>query len=194
MYQSSSRCSAAVSDGLGLETAGVRVDERGAVVVDRHLATTAHGVYAAGDCTALMPFTHAAYAMGRIAARNALRRGWQPPGSFTIRAIPQVVFTDPEMAQVGLTEEQAARQVRGARVACVPMREVDRAVTAGRAEGFIKLIAGPRRLTGSLGGGQLLGATIVAARAGEMIDELALAMRAGMFTGPLAQTAHAYPT
>jgi pyruvate/2-oxoglutarate dehydrogenase complex dihydrolipoamide dehydrogenase (E3) component len=183
-----------VTDGIGLEAAGVRVDKRGAVAVDRHLATTAQGVYAAGDCTALMPFTHAAYAMGRIAACNALRRRWQPPGSFTTRAIPQVVFTDPEMAQVGLTEEQAARQVRGARVAYVPMREVDRAITAGRTEGFIKLIAGPRRLTGSLGGGQLLGATIVSGRAGEMINELSLAMRAGMFTGRLAQASHAYPT
>jgi pyruvate/2-oxoglutarate dehydrogenase complex dihydrolipoamide dehydrogenase (E3) component len=104
-----------------------------------------------------------------------------------------VVFTDPEVAQVGLTEEQAA-SVRGARVAYLPMREVDRAVTAGRTEGFVKLIAGPRRLTGGLGGGRLLGATVVASRAGEMIDELALAMRAGMFTGRLAQTAHAYPT
>jgi pyruvate/2-oxoglutarate dehydrogenase complex dihydrolipoamide dehydrogenase (E3) component len=104
------------------------------------------------------------------------------------------VFTDPEVAQVGLTEEQAAEHAGGARVAYVPMRDVDRAVTAGRTEGFVKLIAGPRRLTGGLGGGRVLGATIVASRAGEMIGELALAMRAGMFTGRLAQTAHAYPT
>jgi pyruvate/2-oxoglutarate dehydrogenase complex dihydrolipoamide dehydrogenase (E3) component len=132
--------------------------------------------------------------MGRIAARNALRSRWQPPGSFTTRAFPRVVFTDPEMAEVGLTEKQAAQQVRGARVASAPMQEADRAVTAGRTEGLIKLIAGPRRLTGNLGGGQLLGATIVAGRAGEMINELALAMQTGMFTGRLAQTSHAYPT
>jgi pyruvate/2-oxoglutarate dehydrogenase complex dihydrolipoamide dehydrogenase (E3) component len=104
------------------------------------------------------------------------------------------MFTDPEVAQVGLTEEQAAQRARGPRVAYIPMREVDRAVTAGRTEGFVKLIAGPRRLTGRLGGGRLLGATIVASRAGEMIGEVALAMRAGMFTGRLAQTTHAYPT
>jgi pyruvate/2-oxoglutarate dehydrogenase complex dihydrolipoamide dehydrogenase (E3) component len=103
------------------------------------------------------------------------------------------VFTDPEVAQAGLTEEQAAG-LRGARVAYLPMREVDRAVTAGQAEGFVKLIAGPRRLTGALGGGRLLGATIVASRAGEMINEIALAMRTGMFTGRLAQATHAYPT
>lgn len=94
-----------------------------------------------------MPFTHAAYAMGRIAARNALRKHLRPPGSFSTRGIPWVVFTDPEIAQVGMTEEQAAARVSGARVAYVPMREVDRAVTAERTEGFIKIIAGPRRVT-----------------------------------------------
>jgi pyruvate/2-oxoglutarate dehydrogenase complex dihydrolipoamide dehydrogenase (E3) component len=104
-----------------------------------------------------------------------------------------VVFTDPEIAQVGLTEADAVH-VRGARVAYLPMHEVDRAVTAGRPDGFIKIITGPRPLTGSLGGGRVLGATIVASRAGEMIDEVALAMRAGIFTGRLAQTTHAYPT
>ncbi|HEX8006280.1 MAG TPA: FAD-dependent oxidoreductase [Trebonia sp.] len=183
-----------VTAGLGLEAAGITTGARGAVVTDRHLATTAPGVYAAGDVTGLMPFTHAAYAMGRIAARNALNRRWTPPGGFSTRAIPEVVFTDPEIAQVGLTEEQAAARITGARVAYVPMREVDRAVTAGHTTGFVKLIAGPRRLTGGLGGGRVLGATIVASRAGEMIDEIALAMRAGMFTGRLAQATHAYPT
>ena len=183
-----------VTDGLGLDSAGVRVNERGAVVTDRHLGTTAPGIYAAGDVTGLMPFTHAAYAMGRIAARNALRRHWAPPGSFSTRGIPWVVFTDPEIAQVGMTEEQAAARISGARVAYLPMREVDRAVTAERTEGFIKIIAGPRRVTGRFGGGRVLGATVVASRAGEMIAELALAMRTGMFTGRLAQTTHAYPT
>jgi Pyridine nucleotide-disulphide oxidoreductase, dimerisation domain len=81
-----------------------------------------------------------------------------------------------------------------ARVASLPMRAVDRAVTAGQTEGFVKLIAGPRPGTGHLGGGRMLGAAIVASRAGEMINEVALAMRAGMFTGRLAQTTHAYPT
>jgi pyruvate/2-oxoglutarate dehydrogenase complex dihydrolipoamide dehydrogenase (E3) component len=182
-----------VTDGLGLDHAGVSVDERGAVITDARLATTAPGIYAAGDVTGLMPFTHAAYAMGRLAARNALRNRWSPAGRFSTRAIPWVVFTDPEVAQVGLTEEQAAAG-RGARVAYLPLREVDRAVTAGRTDGFVKIIAGPRRAVGNLGGGRVLGATIVASRAGEMIDEVALAMRAGVFTGRLAQTVHAYPT
>ena len=74
------------------------------------------------------------------------------------------------------------------------MSEVDRAVTAGRTEGFVKLIAGRRRVLGAAGGGRVLGATMVAARGGEMIHEAALAMRTGMFTGRLAQITHAYPT
>lgn len=179
--------------GLGLADAGIRLNDRGALAVNGALATTASGVYAAGDVTGLMPFTHAAYAMGRIAARNALRKH-RPPERFSPRRIPWAVFTDPEVAQAGLTEEQAASSVPGARAAYLPMSEVDRAVTAGRTEGFIKIIAGPRRIAGSLGGGRVRGATIVAPRAGEMIGEIALAMRTGMFTGRLAQATHAYPT
>jgi pyruvate/2-oxoglutarate dehydrogenase complex dihydrolipoamide dehydrogenase (E3) component len=184
----------AVADGLGLADAGVRLDERGCIATDRHLATTAPGIYAAGDVTGRMPFTHAAFAMGRMAARNALRRRRMRAAAFETSAIPWVVFTDPEVAQVGLAEAQAATAHAGARVAFLPISEVDRAVTAGRTEGFVKIIAGRRRVLGAAGGGRVLGATIVAARAGEMIHETALAMRTGMFTGRLAQTTHAYPT
>ena len=183
-----------VTGGLGLAAIGVRLDERGCVVTGRHLATTAPGIYAAGDVTGRMPFTHAAFTMGRLAAHNALRNRWSPPSRFDTSAIPWVVFTDPEVAQVGLTEPQAATSQPGARVAWLPMSEADRAVTAGRTDGFIKIIAGRRRVLGTTGGGRVLGATIVAARAGEMIHEPALAMRTGMFTGRLAQTVHAYPT
>lgn len=183
-----------VTGRLGLEAAGVQLDQHGHIVTNRHLATTVPGIYAAGDVTGRMPFTHAAFAMGRLAARNALRRPWSPPDVFATAAIPWVVFTDPEVAQVGLTEAQAATSHAGARVAWLPVREADRAVTAGRTDGFVKIIAGRRAVLGSAGGGRVLGATIVAARAGEMIHEPALAMRTGMFTGRLAQTTHAYPT
>ncbi|HEV8055444.1 MAG TPA: NAD(P)/FAD-dependent oxidoreductase, partial [Nocardioidaceae bacterium] len=95
-------------------------------------------------------------------------------------------------ARVGMTEAQAVEY--GGRVAHLPMSEVDRAMTAARTDGFVKLIAGPRRITRGLGGGRILGATIVAARAGEMIHEPALAMHTGMFTGRLVEAVHAYPT
>ena len=129
-----------VSDSVGLQAAGVRVDERGCIVTGRHLATTAPGIYAAGDVTERMPFTHVAHAMGRLAARNPLRRRWSPPGRFSTAAIPWVVFTGPEVAQVGLTEPQAAATLPGPRVAYLPVREADRAVTAGRTQGFVKII------------------------------------------------------
>jgi pyruvate/2-oxoglutarate dehydrogenase complex dihydrolipoamide dehydrogenase (E3) component len=181
-----------VTDGLNLDYIGVRVDDRGQVVTDAHLATTAPGVYAAGDVTGRMPFTHAAFEMGRVAAGNALaRRPWRRR-RYRTHATPRVTFTDPEVAHVGITEAQAAHH--GGRVAWLPMDEMDRALAAADTDGFIKLIAGPRPLLCTLGGGQLLGATIVAARAGEMIHEPVLAMATGMFTGRLAAATHAYPT
>ncbi|MBA3620335.1 MAG: FAD-dependent oxidoreductase [Acidothermales bacterium] len=178
------------TDRLGLEAGGVEVEEHGFVRTDDHLATTADGVYAAGDVTGRLPFTHAADAMGRLAAANALSRNrWR---RFRPDAIPWVTFTAPEVARVGMTEAQAVEY--GGRVAHLPMSEVDRAMTAARTDGFVKLIAGPRRITRGLGGGRILGATIVAARAGEMIHEPALAMHTGMFTGRLVEAVHAYPT
>jgi pyruvate/2-oxoglutarate dehydrogenase complex dihydrolipoamide dehydrogenase (E3) component len=181
-----------VTDGLDLPTAGIPVDKRGHVVTDDHLATTATGVYAAGDVTGRMPFTHAAFAMGRLAAGNALsQRPWRRR-RYDPAATPWVTFTDPEVARVGLTETEAAAQ--DGRVAWLPMADMDRAIAAARTDGFVKLLAGPRPLLRNLGGGRILGATIVAARAGEMIHEPALAMATGMFTGRLAATTHAYPT
>jgi pyruvate/2-oxoglutarate dehydrogenase complex dihydrolipoamide dehydrogenase (E3) component len=153
--------------GLGLDAAGVRGDERGFVVVDEHMATTAKGVYAAGDVTGLFPHTHAAYAMGRVAVGAALRRFRRP--SFDATAIPQVVFTDPEIATVGAVEHDVTD--RRARVAFLPMSDVDRAITADRTQGFVKLIAGPRPMLGNLGGGRVLGATIMCQRAGQLIHE-----------------------
>ncbi|MDA8354947.1 MAG: FAD-dependent oxidoreductase [Actinomycetota bacterium] len=179
-----------VTDGLDPRAGGVALDRRGAVATDRYLRTSAHGVYAIGDVTGRLAFTHAADEMGRLAVRNAfspLRRR-----TFDARSIPVVTFTDPEVARVGPTESEVDGQ--SARVACLPMRSVDRALAAQRTEGFVKLIAGPRPVLGNAGGGRLLGATVVSPRAGETIHEAALAMRTGMFTGRLAQTVHAYPT
>ncbi len=176
--------------GLDPEAGGVELDDRGFVRTDRFLHTSAPGVYAVGDVTGRLLFTHAADEMGQLAVRNAFRHLGRR--RFDPSAVPWVTFCDPEVARVGLTEHQGA--AHHGRVAVLPMSAVDRAVTAGRTEGFVKLIAGPRPLLRSAGGGQLLGATIVAPRAGEMIHEVVLAMRTGMFTGRLAQAVHAYPT
>jgi pyruvate/2-oxoglutarate dehydrogenase complex dihydrolipoamide dehydrogenase (E3) component len=181
---------APVTAGLDPGAAGVETDERGIITVDDRLATSASGVYAVGDVTGRLQVTHAADEMGRTAAVNALRR----PARLRFRTatVPWVTFTSPEVARVGMTESEAAEH--GGRVAFLPMSEVDRAVAAGATDGFVKLVAGPRTLLRNLGGGRLLGATIVGERAGEMIHEVALAMRTRAFTGRLAQTVHAYPT
>jgi pyruvate/2-oxoglutarate dehydrogenase complex dihydrolipoamide dehydrogenase (E3) component len=176
--------------GLGLELAGVETGADGRAVVDRRLRTSAPAIFAAGDVTGPPYLTHMAYNTGRIAALNALSR--RPLRTVSRSAIPQVTFTEPEVARVGITEEEAAG--RGARVAFLPMSEVDRALTAGLTDGFVKLIAGPRRVTRRLAGGRLLGATIVAPRAGEMLQELVLAVRLGLFPAQIASTLHPYPT
>lgn len=178
--------------GLGLADIGVALDEQGHIRTDPTLATTVDGIWAAGDVTGHMPFTHAAAAMARIAARNALTRRGRRRQRFDPRPIPWVTFTSPEVGRVGMTEADAADL--GGRVAHLPLDAVDRAITAGDTCGFVKLIAGPRRILGNLGGGRILGATVVAPTGGELIHEPALAMRTGMFTGRLAQTTHAYPT
>ena len=181
-----------VTLGLEVDRAGVRLDHRGAVAVDATMATSAPGVWAVGDVTGRMQFTHAAGRMAMVATANAFGRKIGPRQRFEEPLIPWVTFTDPEVAHVGMTESDAADH--GGRVAWLQLDEVDRALTSGQTDGFVKLIAGPRRLIGNVGGGRLLGATIVAPRAGEMIHEVALAMRTNMFTGRLAQTVHAYPT
>ena len=178
------------SEGLGLEELGVRVGEGGNIVTDERLRTSVRGIYAVGDVTGRLQFTHAADEMGRLAVANALGKGHR--GRFRTHWVPMVTFTTPEVARIGLTEAQAA--AHGGRVAELPLSEMDRAITDGATDGYIKLIAGPKPITRRMFGGRLIGATIVAPRAGEMIHEVALAMRTSMFTGRLAQTSHAYPT
>jgi pyruvate/2-oxoglutarate dehydrogenase complex dihydrolipoamide dehydrogenase (E3) component len=177
------------TEGLHLDAAGVEVDAAGFIRVDAHLRTTARGTYAAGDVTGLLPNPHAAAEMGRLAAGHALKRG--PRGPFRARWIPRVTFTDPEIATLGVFENDAPRW---SRVAELPFAEVDRAVAEGRTDGYCKLIAGPRLPGMRLFGGRLIGATVVAPNAGDLIAEVTLAMRAGMFPARLAQAVHAYPT
>ncbi len=178
------------SEGLDLEAAGITATERGHIETNDKLETTVDGIYAAGDVTGKLPFTHAADEMGRLATAHAfgLMQRWK----FKEHWVPWATFTNPEVARVGLTEAEAAE--KGGRVAYLPMGEFDRAITDGATNGFVKIIAGPKPLTRRAFGGEIIGATIVAPRAGEMINEIALAMRTRMFTGRLGQSTHAYPT
>lgn len=183
----------AVTDGLDLEEAGVELDERGFVRTDDTMATSAPGVWAVGDVTGRLQLTHAANRMGLVAVHNALaRRARVRPQRFDASQVPWATFTSPEVGRVGMTEADSA--AHGGRVAYLPMREVDRAIATGETAGFIKLIAGPRRAIGRAGGGVLLGATAVAPVGAELVHEVALAMRARLFTGRVAQTVHTYPS
>jgi len=177
------------SSGLGLDATGVKVDARGFIEVDAKMRTSSPHIYAAGDVAQSLQFTHVADETGRIAVGNALSR--LAIRRFHPEWIPMVTYTDLEVARVGITEDQAPS---GSRVAYLPMAEFDRARMSGDDRGFVKIIVGPRRITRNLAGGSIVGATIVAPRAGEMIQEIVLAMRAGLFPARLATATHAYPS
>lgn len=167
---------------LGLETAAVAHDRRG-VRVDDFLRTTNHRVYAAGDVCSAFKFTHAADALARIVIRNALFFGRARASALTI---PWCTYTSPELAHVGLSEKAA--QARGVAVDTlrVSLEEVDRARLDGDA-GLLKLLL-------RKGSDRILGATLVAENAGDIIAELTLAMQAGIGLAALSRTIHPYPT
>ena len=177
------------SSGFGLETTGVSTDERGFIETDRWLRTNVTGVYAVGDVNGKQLLSHAADEMGRVAAWTALRRGRRY--RYDPRRIPQVVFTTPEVASIGVLESEAPRN---ALVAEAPMTANDRAQAADLTQGFARLIAKPGVVTRHAAGGKLIGATIVGERAGELINEAALIMRSNAYAGRLAQTVRAYPS
>lgn len=181
-----------VTDGLDLERAGLATADDGTIPVDRRMRTGVPGVLAAGDVTGFPRFTHAGYRMGQIAAHTALQRR---PWRFNPDVLPWAVFTDPELGRVGLTEAQAyARWGERARVVVFPLAATDRARIAAVTEGFVKLIAAPHPVSRGLLGGRLVGATVVAPGGGDVIGELALAVRSRTLVARLAQSVHAYPT
>jgi len=175
--------------GLGLAELGVEL-ERGYVRVDRRCRTSIGHVFAAGDVTGGLQFTHVAAHEGSVAGRNAAGKR----ARLGERVVPWVTFVDPETAHVGLTEREAQQEHRRVKAVTFSMAGVDRARIAGHPDGFVKLVAVPRPVLGWLGGGVLVGAQVVGPRAGELIHECALAIHTRMFAGRLAQMIHAYPT
>lgn len=169
--------------GLGLEKAGVVYSDKG-INVDDKLQTSVPHIYAIGDCNGGAQFTHVAGWQGWIAVRNAFL-----PSNKAGRGEPVVsaFYTEPEVARIGMTEAEA-RQQDGAevKVTRIEMDRVDRAVAEGDVDGFVKVVQGKN--------GRLLGATIVAARAGEMINEISVAMRNKLKVGEVATSMHAYPS
>ena len=170
-------------EGLNLEAAGVEFNRMG-VKVDDRLRSTNRRVYAAGDVSSLYKFTHAADAMARVALQNALFFGRKRASALVI---PWCTYVDPEVAHVGLYEKEAQKRGFDVSTFTVPLREVDRAVLDGDEEGFARVHADRKS-------GRILGATLVAPHAGEMIAEMSLAITTGLSLGSVAKTIHPYPT
>ena len=170
-------------EGLDLEKAGVKYSQAG-IFVDDRLRTNVHHIYAAGDITGGYQFTHYAGWQAFQAVRNALLPG---SASGISNVVPWVTFTDPEVAHVGLTEQEA-RAKHGDRIQVHrwELGKVDRAVCENDISGFLKVI--------TYQDGTALGASMVAARAGEAIVELVIAMKNKLKIADLAGTIHAYPT
>ncbi len=169
---------------LGLETAGVDCDPQEGIPVDDFLRTTNPRIFAAGDVCSGNVFPHIESAAGRIVVANALFRGRQ---RLSAEIIPWCTFTDPEIAHVGMYVTEARRKNIPVKTFTILMHEVDRAIADGEEEGFVKLHVRE-------GTTQLLGATVVASHAGDLINEISLAMSAGLDLHALARVNQPYPT
>jgi mercuric reductase len=174
----------AVTAGLGLEEAGVRLAKRGDIEVNEHLETSVPDIYAAGDCTNLPQLVYIAAAAGHLAAENALEGNKR---KLDLSVVPRVTFTDPQLAAVGQTEKDAREKGLKIKAAKLPLEHVPRALAARDTRGLIKLIAED-------GTGRILGAHIVAPEAGEMIMEPTLAMKFGLTVEDIVSTLHPYLT
>ena len=171
-------------EGLGLETAGIDSDPRTGVLVNDKLRTSNRRVFAAGDVCSRYKFTHVADAMARIVIGNALFFG---RSNFSSLTVPWCTYSDPELAHVGLSEDAAAEQNIAIDTYRTDLSSVDRAVLDSQAEGFVKLHC-------KHGTDKIVGATVVASHAGEMISEITTAMTAGAGLRTIAATIHPYPT
>ncbi len=170
-------------EDLGLEAAGVAHDRTG-VLVDQRLRTTNPRIFAAGDIAPLPKFTHLADAHAAMVIQNAFFFGRARHRNLVV---PWVTYTSPEIAHVGRYEQDAQAAGLRTQIITVPLHEVDRAVLDGADEGFLRVVV-------EAGKDRILGATLVAEHAGDMIGELCLAITHGIGLGKIASTIHPYPT
>ncbi|MGY8995275.1 MAG: dihydrolipoyl dehydrogenase family protein [Alphaproteobacteria bacterium] len=167
---------------LGLEAAGIAY-ERSGITVDQRLRTSNKKVFAIGDCAGGFQFTHLANYHAGIVIRNVLLR---LPAKVNTSALPWVTYTDPEMAHVGQTEADARKEPGDVTVLRFPYHENDRAIAERTTEGFVKVVTNKK--------GKILGASIVGAHAGELLQPWVLAMSSGLKIGAMAGMIVAYPT
>jgi len=171
------------TDDLGLASAGVKVDDRGFIEVDEECRTSAEHVFAVGDVTPGPMLAHKASREGKVAAEVAANHR----SAFDNRAIPAVVYTDPEIAWAGVAEREATERELNVKVGRFPLRALGRARTLGRTEGFAKVISDAES-------GLVLGVGIVGANASELIAEGTLALEMGATLEDLMVTIHPHPT
>ncbi|HAC56487.1 TPA: hypothetical protein DCF80_03215 [Candidatus Saccharibacteria bacterium] len=167
---------------IGLENASVDYTKRG-IDVDEQLRTSTSHIYAAGDVLGQHLYTHVGVYESRIAANNLLHRQKITPN---YKAVPRVTFLTPEIASVGMSEEDCLKRDLKIKTAIVPVNVIGRANVSNAMDGFVKVITDAR--------GVLIGASIVSAHAGETIHELTLAIQHGMTAAEVANTLHAFPT
>ena len=172
------------TNGLGLEEIGVKTED-GRIVTSATMQTNLPHIYAAGDCTGPHQIVHIGVEQGEIAARNIVHP--RKKQSIDYRLLCSVVFTDPQVAAVGLTEEQAKRRNIPYLVASHPFNDHGKAMIMGAEDGFVKLLADPRS-------GEILGGACVGPMGGELIHEIIAAMGRRMTVGELAALPHYHPT
>jgi len=170
--------------GLGLDQAGIKTDDRGFIEVDRVSRTSAPGVYAAGDCTGVLMLASVAAMQGRIAMWHALGEAVHP---LRLTHVAATIFTDPEIATVGVTQQQVSDGHIIARTLKLPLGTNPRAKMAGITDGFVKLFTSP-------GTGVVLGGVVVAPRASELILPVSMAVELQLTADQLAQTFTVYPS
>jgi len=168
-------------DNLGLDAAGVNFTSK-SITVDRRMRTSQKHIYACGDVCGPYAFTHMAEYQAGIVISNAIFRF---PKKTNYRVVPWVTYTDPELARVGLTEQQASDQGINATVLRFDFKDIDRALAEVETNGFVKLITYK---------GRILGASILGPHAGELIHEIVLAMQTGAKISDISAAIHAYPT
>ncbi len=172
--------------GFGLEELGVLLNDDGTVKVDKYLQTSCPTIFACGDVAGPYQLTHAAGHQAWTASVNALVGQFKKfPADY--RVMPQVIFTDPPLARVGINELDAKGQGIEIEVTEYDLSDLDRAITDGDAKGIVKVITAP-------GTDRILGATILGAQAGELITEFVTAMKHGLGLNKLLGTIHSYPT
>jgi NAD(P)H dehydrogenase (quinone) len=172
------------TEGIGLDEAGVKADARGFIEVDRVSRTSAPGVYAAGDCTGVLMLASVAAMQGRIAMWHALG---EAVGPLRLGHVAATIFTDPEIATVGVSQRAVTAGEVSARVLKLPLATNPRAKMAGFSDGFVKLLSSP-------GTGVTLGGVVVAPRASELILAVSVAVEQRLTVEQLAHTFAVYPS